>query len=133
MRLLIGGLTTGAVAFTAFLLGYGDDQATGQTMAFVTLVLAQLAYVFAVRADGWPPVAGRNRFLYLAVAGSALFVAVLLVARPLHETFDVVELEAAQLLSVAALAMFPFACLTSFDTWQRRKARRLSPSPPRPD
>jgi Ca2+-transporting ATPase len=132
VRLLIGGLTTGAVAFTAFLLGYAQDLATGQTMAFVTLVLAQLAYVFAVRADGWPPAAGHNRFLYLAVAGSVLFVAALLVARPLHEAFDVVGLEAGQLLVVTALAMIPFASLISFETWQRRKAHTLSPSPPRP-
>ncbi len=122
-RLLIGGLTTGVVAFTAFLLGYREDQAAGQTMAFVTLVLAQLAYVFAVRADGWPPVVGHNRFLYLAVAGSALFVATLLVAHPLHGAFDLVGLEAGQLVAVAALAMVPFVCLTTFDTWQRRKAR----------
>jgi magnesium-transporting ATPase (P-type) len=113
-------------------LGYAQDLATGQTMAFVTLVLAQLAYVFAVRADGWPPAAGHNRFLYLAVAGSVLFVAALLVARPLHEAFDVVGLEAGQLLVVTALAMIPFASLISFETWQRRKAHTLSPSPPRP-
>jgi Ca2+-transporting ATPase len=119
--LLIGGLTTGAAAFAAFLLGYGQDSETGQTMAFATLVFAQLAYVFAVRAEGWPPVAGRNRFLYLAVGGSAALVAVLLAARPLHEALGLVALDAAQLVAVAILAALPFAALVSFKTlWSRR-------------
>jgi Ca2+-transporting ATPase len=121
--LLIGGLTTGAAAFTAFLLGHGRDLATGQTMAFATLVFAQLAYVFAVRADGWPPVAGRNRFLYLAVGGSAALVAVLLAARPFHEALDLVTLDAAQLAVVLVLAAIPFAAVLSFKTWR---------GPPRP-
>jgi P-type Ca2+ transporter type 2C len=116
--LLIGGVSTGVAAFVAFLLGYGENQATGQTMAFATLVFAQLAYVFAVRADGWPPVAGRNGFLYLAVGGSAVLVAVLLAARPLHEALDLVALDAAQLAVVAILAAIPFAALVSFKAWR---------------
>jgi Ca2+-transporting ATPase len=121
-RLLIGGLTTGAVAFVAFVVGYGDNRAAGQTMAFATLVFAQLAYVFAVRANGWPPVAGRNWFLYLAVAGSAMLVVALLAARPLHDAFDLVALDAGQLVMVAALALVPFATLIAFDNWRNRRA-----------
>ena len=69
--LIIGGLATGLVAFAAFLIGYAESEASAQTMAFATLVATQLAYLFAVRADGWPPTAGRNVLLYLAVAGAA--------------------------------------------------------------
>ncbi len=100
-------------------------------MAFTTLVLAQLAYVFAVRAKGWPPVAGRNWFLYLAVAGSAMFVVALLAAPPLHDAFDLVSLDAYQLLVVAALALIPFAALTAFETWRHRRRRHERTITPR--
>ena len=51
-RLLVGGIATGLAAFASFLIGESDSHATGQTMAFATLVFAQLAYVFAVRGAG---------------------------------------------------------------------------------
>lgn len=119
--LVIGGLATGLAAFAAFLIGYGDDQATGQTMAFATLVATQLAYVFAVRAQGWPPVAGRNRFLYLAVGGSAALAAVLLASRPLHDLLDLVTLGAGQLAAVIALAALPSATLIWVKAWRARR------------
>ena len=50
-RLLVGGIATGLAAFASFLIGESDSHAAGQTMAFATLVFAQLAYVFAVRGD----------------------------------------------------------------------------------
>jgi P-type Ca2+ transporter type 2C len=130
-ELLIGGLTTGFVAFAAFLIGYGDDRATGQTMAFATLVFAQLAYVFAVRAEGWPPSAGRNRFLYFAVAGSAAVTAILLVARPLQDALDVVPLSPWQLAAVAALASVPFMTLIGFKVWRSRPGADAAPGAPR--
>ena len=118
--LVIGGLTTGLAAFAAFLIGHGTDQATGQTMAFATLVAAQLAYVFAVRADGWPPVAGRNRFLYAGVAGSAAIAAIALGVAPLRDALDLVGLGAGQFAAVAALAAVPFTTLTALKS---RRAR----------
>jgi magnesium-transporting ATPase (P-type) len=96
-------------------------------MAFATLVFAQLAYVFAVRAEGWPPFAGRNRVLYFAVATSAAVVAVLLAARPLHDALDVVPLSLSQLAAVAALASVPFAALVAFKAWRSRRGAGAAP------
>ena len=59
-RLLVGGVATGLAAFASFLIGESDSHATGQTMAFATLVFAQLAYAFAVRGADWFFRVGRN-------------------------------------------------------------------------
>ncbi len=111
--LVIGGLTTGLAAFAAFLIGRGDDGATGQTMAFASLVAAQLAYVFAVRAEGWPPSAGRNRVLYLAVASSAILTAAMLAVEPLRELLDLAPLDPSRLATVLGLATVPALALTA--------------------
>ena len=52
-RLVVGGVATGLAAFASFLIGEADSHADGQTMAFATLVFAQLTYVFAVRGTDW--------------------------------------------------------------------------------
>jgi P-type Ca2+ transporter type 2C len=124
--LVIGGLTTGAVTLAAFLLGYAQDQATGQTMAFTALVLAQLAYVFAVRASGWPPLAGRNPILYGAVAVSVAIVVAMHAVPPLRDAFDLVTLGANQLIAIAGLAFIPFATLMAFKTWRRDTAATIT-------
>lgn len=67
-RLFVAGLATGACGFAAFALGRSSGQAAAQTMAFVTLVAAQLVYVFSTRGTGWPWRAGRNVALTSAVS-----------------------------------------------------------------
>jgi Ca2+-transporting ATPase len=120
--LLIGGAVTGLAAFGAFLIGDSDDQAAGQTMAFGTLVAAQLAYVFAVRAEGWPPLAGRNRFLYAAVAASAAIAILLLAVAPLRELVDLAALSAGEVVVMAVLALLPFATLIAVKARRGRRA-----------
>jgi Ca2+-transporting ATPase len=123
-ELVVGGVTTGVAAFGAFLVGNADDTPTAQTMTFATLVAAQLAYVFAVRAEGWPPLAGRNSFLYVAVAGTAAIAALLLAVRPAHELFDLVSLSGWQLAVAAALAAIPFTTLVVLKVWLVGQRRR---------
>jgi Ca2+-transporting ATPase len=116
--LIIGGLATGLVALAAFLIGYAESEASGQTMAFATLVATQLTYLFAVRADGWPPTAGRNPLLYVTVAASATVALLLLMARPLHNALGLVTLDAGRIIAVLVLAAIPYAILVA------TKARR---------
>ena len=117
-ELLLGGLLTGTAAFAAFAIGYGDGTATGRTMAFTTLIAAQLTYLFAVRARGWPPVAARNPFLYLAVAGAAAFAAILLVAR--FEAFRLVALDSDRIAIALCLATLPSLALLALKARRRR-------------
>jgi Ca2+-transporting ATPase len=106
-RLLVGGLATGTAAFAAFLIGNADTYATGQTMAFATVLLAQLAYVYAVRGDEPFWQAGRNRALDAAVGLSALVAGLVLAVEPLAKAFGVVDLGPAQVASALALALVP--------------------------
>jgi P-type Ca2+ transporter type 2C len=120
-RLIVGGLATGTAAFAAFLIGTGDGHATGQTMAFTTVLFAQLGYVYAVRGDGPFFRAGRNRALDVAVAVSGLVGGLALALPPLADAFGVVELSAGQLAATLALATLPFIA-TELLKWGRRRS-----------
>lgn len=106
-RLAIAAALTGIAAFAAFLIGDAAHTSTGQTMAFLTLVLAQLAYVYGVRTDGPCWRAPRNRLLTLATLGSAVFTFAALLVEPLADALNVTPLSAAQLLISVALALLP--------------------------
>ena len=119
-RLAVGGLATGASGFAAYLAGLEDSAAHGRTMAYVTLVLGQLVYVYAVRGDGPAWRAGRNPALHVAVALSlAVGVATLAVA-PVAERLGIVDLAASQLAAAIALATVPFATAELHKAWRRR-------------
>ena len=119
-RLAVGGLLMGVAGFAAFLLGRAESDAHGQTMAYATLVLAQLVYVFAVRGDAPAWRAARNPALALAVAASAAFGLVTLTVGPVAERLGVVALSTAQLAAVLGLALVPFAGAEVQKAWRRR-------------
>lgn len=123
-RLFVAGLATGGCGFAAFVVGRSSGQADGQTMAFVTLVAAQLAYVFSTRGTGWPWRAGRNVALTSAVAVSAVVVIAILVLPGLRDAFDVAPLSGAQLAAAVALAAVPTVAAEIVKARRRR-------SPPR--
>jgi len=108
-RLALAATLTGVAAFGAFLIGNATGTSTGQTMAFLTLVLAQLAYVYAVRTDGPCWRAPGNRLLVLATLGSAAFTGAALAIEPLADALDLMALSALQLLASTALALAPLA------------------------
>ena len=116
----LGGAATGAAAFAAFLIGDAASPDDARTMAFTTLVFAQLAYVFAVRGSDWAVRAGGNRLLVGAVLLSAAIAAVVLAVRPIAERFSVVPLSAGRLGAALALALVPFACAEAVKAWRRR-------------
>ena len=122
VQLLLGGAATGLAAFASFLIGQSTGHALGQTMAFTTLVFAQLAYVYAVRARGWPPRGGRNPALHAAVALSAGVWAAVLAIPAIAERFGVVAMSAESLCAALVLALIPFTVLTAFKL--TRAARR---------
>jgi Ca2+-transporting ATPase len=117
--LVVGGAATGAAAFASFAIGDPSGHAVGQTMAFTTLVFAQLAYVFAVRGSGWFYEAGRNPALYAAVLISAATAAAILAVPSLAERFGVVPMSPGQLAAALALAALPFVCLETLKAVRR--------------
>lgn len=126
-RLLVGGLSTGLASFAAFLAG-GGMAGEGQTMAFATLILAQLGYVFAVRGDGWFFSAGLNTALLGAVATSAAIVVAVLAVPPLAERFAIVPLSAPQFLTAASLAAIPFVAGEAYKVFRRSRFELRSAS-----
>ncbi len=120
-RLVVGGIATGVAAFVSFLIGEAESHPTGQTMAFATLVFAQLTHVFAVRGTDWFFRAGRNAALIGAVILSGAVQALILAVPGIAERFDVVGLTPAQLAAALALATVPFLAVESFKALQRSR------------
>jgi calcium-translocating P-type ATPase len=108
-RVIAAGLTAGAAGFTSYLVGHAQNSETGRTMAFATLVFAQLAYVYSVRGvtPAWR--AGRNPWLNLAVASSALVATVILAVPALARAFDLTAISAGETGLALALAFLPLA------------------------
>ena len=121
-RLLVGGIATGLAAFVSFLIGESESHAIGQTMAFATLVFAQLTHVFAVRGTDWFFRAGRNTALIGAVLLSAAVQAVILAVPAVAERFDVVALSPVQVAWALALATVPFLAVELFKAIMRARS-----------
>ncbi|HEU6446417.1 MAG TPA: cation-transporting P-type ATPase [Gaiellaceae bacterium] len=114
LSLVLGaaGLAVGLAATAAFLVGRELDPDAAQTMAFATIALAELALVFAVRVPRGPAWrAGRNRWLFLAVAGSVVVVAAAIYLPLGRDLLDTAVLGPAELALVLALALAPTVLL----------------------
>jgi Ca2+-transporting ATPase len=122
------GVLVGAAALVGFLAG--DDEAA-QTMAFVTVALAELALVFALRSprhSAWQ--APRNRYLVGSVVLSAAVVLVAVYVPALNDPLGTVPLDGSELAVCAFLAALPFLCvevgklLLRHRGWALAEARR---------
>jgi P-type Ca2+ transporter type 2C len=114
------GSLVGLVSFGGFLLGRSDGDGVAQTMAFVTLAVAELVLVFSLRTGVRPAWrAARNPLLEGAVALSALTVALIVYLPPLHGPLGTVSLAPELLVSTLALALVP-AVVVEFAKWRLR-------------
>jgi Ca2+-transporting ATPase len=122
-RLVVGGAAIGVAIFASFLIGAETSHVTGQTMAFTTLVLGRLLFVFTVRGDGPFWRAGVNLRLFGAVALSAAIALVVLVVPFVGEEFGTAALSGGHWSAAVALALVP---LVVPELWKalRRPARR---------
>jgi Ca2+-transporting ATPase len=114
------GLLVGSAALTAFLVGreLGDG---GQTMAFATVGLAELAFVFSCRSALVAPwQLPRNAYLTGSVAASTLLL-VLAVYLPVHEALGTVPLQPVEVAVVLGLAAIPFAAVELAKAVLRRR------------
>ena len=117
-RLLVGGAAIGAAIFASFLIGAETSHVAGQTMAFTTLVLGRLLFVFTVRGEGPFWRAGANPRLFGAVALSAAIALLVLVVSALSERFGTVSLTGGQWAAALALAVVP---LIVPELWKLRR------------
>jgi len=111
-KIISRGFMIGIVTLIAFMLAYqGDPEHLryGQTVAFTTLVMAQLIHVFDCRSDR--SVFARNPFsnLYLvgAVISSVLLLMVVIYYQPLQEVFHTMHLGFRDWMFILALSAIP--------------------------
>ncbi|SDB97275.1 Ca2+-transporting ATPase [Melghirimyces thermohalophilus] len=111
-KIISRGLLIGLFTLAAFWVSYNeapDDLVRAQTIAFSTLVLAQLIYVFDCRSQ--LSIFHRNPLsnlpLVLAVASSALLLLVVMYYPPLQPIFHTVSLGVREWALVIAAASMP--------------------------
>lgn len=129
------GTYIAAISVATFLVGLlwsrmqgGDDILLARTMAFTTLVFAQLFYVFECRSERFSPFElgfFKNKFLVLAVSISILMQAAVLYLPLLQGVFQTVPLQPWQWLIILLAAGAKIIWRFILYTWQRIFASNL--------
>jgi P-type Ca2+ transporter type 2C len=120
----LAGVSIGLAATAAYLAGRELAPESAQTMAFATIALAELLFVFSTRSPHAPAWHGpRNPVLVASVVLSAALVALVVYLPPVQGAFGTVSLDARQLTLVLALAVLPTA-LVELAKAVRRRSRR---------
>jgi len=111
-KIISRGILIGIVTLIAFMLAYENNPENliyAQTIAFTTLVMAQLIHVFDCRSE--ESVFSRNPFgnmyLVLAVLSSLILVLVVIYWPPLQPVFHTVALRISDWMLVLALSALP--------------------------
>ncbi|HLR66088.1 cation-translocating P-type ATPase [Virgibacillus alimentarius] len=111
-KIISRGFLIGAAALIAFVVTYQnnpDNLIYGQTVAFTTLVLAQLIHVFDCRSED--SVFARNPFqnmyLVLAVLSSLLLLLIVIYWEPLQPIFHTTGLGFSDWVLISALSVLP--------------------------
>jgi Ca2+-transporting ATPase len=127
----VAGVAVGLAATAAYLVGRELAPEAAQTMAFATIALAELAFVFSIRSELAPAWrAPRNAALGASVAVSAAFLFLAVYAPPLSQPFGTEALGPAELAIVAGLALLPAALVEAVKALRRARRARLSANDP---
>jgi Ca2+-transporting ATPase len=118
----LAGLAVGFAATAAYLLGRELAPDAAQTMAYATIALAELLFVYSVRS-AWVAAwrVPRNRVLDASVLASAVLLTLTIYLPIVREPFGTVALDASELGLVAALAAVPFVVVEAAKAVRRRR------------
>ena len=106
--LAVAGALVGISGLVAYVVGQEAGNGSEQTMAFATIALAELVFVYTCRSEVLPAWRARsNSSLTAAVLGSVAIVALVVYAPFLQDAFGTVPLDPAELALVAVLALIP--------------------------
>ena len=109
VRVLTQGVFAAAITVCAYWIGAGMGSHTaGQTMAFCVLAFSQMLRAFEQRSDSepvWVRAEGRNPWLTLSFAASALLMAGILLVPALRSTFQLTVLTGPQWLIAIGLSL----------------------------
>ena len=131
LALGVAGIAVGLAATAAYLVGRQLAPEAAQTMAFATIALAELVFVFSVRSTDTPAWRGpRNPVLVASVLASAALLALTVYLPPLQAPFGTEALGAVELAVVVALAAAPTALVEAIKALRRRtRASRSNVNP----
>jgi len=117
-RTLYQGIMIGSIPLVAFLIGLRDGGETlGQTMAFASLVFAQLIHVRNLHSNTRSSFAVnplKNIPLIGAIFVSASFMLIVLLVAPIRETFGLVTMDSAHWWLVIGLSLIPIVVVDLF-------------------
>lgn len=110
LQVLFEGIIIAFVTMTAYYLGaINSGHGAGMTMAFATLSLSRLVHGLNCRID--EPLSFKtlwsNPYSYMALAGGALLLSLVLFFEPLHKTFEISILSSQQYMSIVFLSIIP--------------------------
>ncbi|MFB4167557.1 calcium-translocating P-type ATPase, SERCA-type [Virgibacillus sp. JSM 102003] len=111
-KIISRGILIGVITLIAFMMSYQDNPDNliyGQTIAFTTLVMAQLIHVFDCRSEN--SVFARNpfenKYLVLAVLSSLLLLLVVIYWEPLQPIFHTTFLNVRDWMLILVLSSLP--------------------------
>lgn len=127
-KIISRGFLIGIVTLVAFMIVYETESLTkAQTIAFSTLVLAQLIHVFDCRSEH--SIFHRNIFenkaLMLAVISSLLLLFVVIYYEPFQPVFRTTALTIQDWLLITGLASIPTVLLALFNVSKQTNIRRV--------
>jgi len=117
-RVLYQGIMIGAIPLAAFIIGLNEaGVALGQTMAFATLMFAQLVHVRNLHSNTRSSLAIsplKNKPLIGAIAASAGMALLVLLIPPLRDAFSLVPLDRNHWIAVILMSLIPIAVVDLF-------------------
>lgn len=110
VRVITQGCFIAAATLLAFFIGFQDDLASGQAMAFCTIALSQLLYSYSQRSNTKSIFSKgffANKYLLGSILISAGLMLVLVLIPPVREVFQLSSLAAREWLVILGISLIP--------------------------
>jgi len=126
-RVMYQGIMIGAIPLVAFLIGlYEKDLVLGQTMAFATLMFAQLVHVRNLHSNTRSSLAispFRNKPLIGAIFASAGLALMVLLVPPVRDAFSLTAMDRNHWLAVILMSLVPILVVDLFKLFRINTTR----------
>jgi len=126
-RIMYQGIMVGAIPLAAFIIGLREQGVQlGQTMAFATLMFAQLVHVRNLHSNTRSSLAIsplKNKPLIGAIAASAGLALLVLLVEPVREAFSLVELDRNHWIAVLSMSLIPIFVVDIFKLFRINTTR----------
>lgn len=117
-RIMYQGIMIGAIPLIAYIMGLHEGgESLGQTMAFATLIFAQLVHVRNLHSNTRSSLAispFRNKPLIGAILASAGLALIVLLIPPVREAFSLTALDGKHWIIVALMSIVPIVVVDIF-------------------